>query len=231
VFCQRCGTQNAQGDAFCKNCGAPLQSPVSSAVCGRCGTPAAAGQRFCRRCGAPLPGGPAPGALGPPVASQPRRGRRLFGCSGCLGGCVIVMLVGLALAAGGFVAFRTGALSVATVMNLLGLGPGDIEVDNFRDDAVQVSILRLDTARDSKPTPATLQIGSFNISTYSAQSRARYRVDFTAGGRVLGTCSLTMRSGDHYQFVALPSELVVNRANRPASAGADLIVDTSALCR
>lgn len=229
MFCQQCGGANAEGDAFCSHCGAPLGSSAPSAVCARCGTPAVPGQRFCRRCGAPLSASVAPPAVGArPVVMRRRRSvtRMLFM------GCLWVILISVALAVGAVVAYRNGVITKATLLNLAGLGPAHVEIDNFRDDAIQVSILRLDAAKDSKPSPTALTIKPFNVSTYHAPGRGTYRVDFratTAG--TLGTCTLSARSGNRYQFVALPNHLVVNRVNRPASVGSDLIVATSRMCR
>jgi hypothetical protein len=61
MFCQRCGTKNSEGAAFCSDCGAPLQAQAAAAFCQQCGAPGRAGQRFCEGCGAPLaiPGTPA----------------------------------------------------------------------------------------------------------------------------------------------------------------------------
>ena len=133
---------------------------------------------------------------------------------------------------GGYIAFRSGALTLATVLDLVGMGPGDIEVDNFRDDAMRVSVLKIEDSQSTKPTPTSLQLESFNISTYRAQNPGKYRVDFSTGtGSALGTCTLTLKSRDHYQFVALPRQILINRVNRPVSTGTDLVVATSTLCR
>ncbi len=244
MFCRRCGTKNPEGDAFCSNCGAPLGAsgapistpPAVGPACPQCGTPAASGQPFCRRCGAALPVAgvtPAVGAGPPPTGpvAVPARARPKRGClSSCLLGCFIVILVSLGLGVAGYVAFRTGALTTAKLLNLVGLGPADIETDNFRDDTIQVSILQLDAAKGTAPT--VLKIKRFNIRTYHAANRGRFRVTFSAAtGGALGTCTLTVRSGDHYQFVTLASKIVINRVNRPASVGTDFVVATSTLCR
>lgn len=229
MLCQQCGGENAPGDAFCSHCGAPLAPSAPSVACARCGTPAVPGQRFCRRCGAPVTASVAPPAVGArPVSVRRRRSvtRMLFM------GCLWVILISVALAVGAVVAYRSGVITKATLLNLAGLGPAYVEVDNFRDDAIQVSILRLDGSKDSKPSPTALTIKSFNVSTYRAPGRGQYRVDFRATSTgTLGTCALSVRSGDRYQFVALPNQLVINRVNRPPSVGSDLIVATSRLCR
>jgi|GEM_PF-1090679 len=166
-----------------------------------------------------------------PPSAQSKRG----GCGGC-GGCLIVCLVLIALVAsvavGGFLAYQSGALTPATLLNLVGLGPGDIEVDNFRDDAIQVSIRQVEVAPDAAPASGALSLDPFDIKSYRAQNPGRYRVEFALKqGGTLGTCTLTVKSGDRYQFVALPARIAVNRANNPSSVGTDFVVQTSSLCR
>jgi hypothetical protein len=147
-------------------------------------------------------------------------------------GCLWVILIGVALVVGAVVAYRNGVITKAMLLDLAGLGPAYVEVDNFRDDAIRVSILRLDGSKDSKASPAALTIKPFNVSTYRTGGPGRYQVDFrVASTGTLGTCALAARSGDQYQFVALPDHLVINHVNRPASVGSDLIVATSRLCR
>ncbi len=194
----------------------------------------------------PPPGWQSPGY--PPLPPQPFAGWQPAGYppppppparkgSGCgpwlLAGCALTLLVCIILSIGGFVAYQSGWITTATLLTWAGLGPGDIEVDNFRDDTIQVSILQLDVPEDATPAQAVLELNAFDIRNYTAQSPGRYRVDFSASGSgvELGTCTLNVRSGDQYQFVALPEMIVVNRVNNPVATGADLIVATSALCR
>lgn len=147
-------------------------------------------------------------------------------------GCLWVILISVALAVAAVVAYRNGVITRAMLLNLAGLGPAHVEIDNFRNDPIQVSIVGLDGAKDSKRTPAALIIKPFNVTTYRTPGRGRYRVDFRgANAGTLGTCALSVRSGDRFQFVALPRRLVINRVNHPVSVGSDLIVATSRLCR
>ena len=182
---------------------------------------------------APVPGSRPVQALLP--AGKAKRGG---GCArqiliGCLVGLFAVILVCGVVGIGGFLAYRAGVFTPRTVLNLVGLGPGDIEIDNFRDDTIEVSVLQLDVASDSTPTQTSLEIHSFDIQSYLVQQPGRYQVDFgtTVGGADLGTCTITIKSGDKYQFVPLPDKIVINRVNHPVSVGSDLIVATSTLCR
>ena len=148
-------------------------------------------------------------------------------------GCIIIILGFFAIVIAGFVAYQTGIITPTTILNLAGLGPADIEVDNFRDDTIQISILQLDVASDQSPIQTTFGLNAFDVHSYRVQQPGRYRVDFgtTYNGADLGTCTLTLKSGDQYQFVALPERIAVNRLNDPPSVGTDLIVATSTLCR
>ncbi len=58
VVCQKCGTENPQGSAFCSNCGAPLNVvnvDEQPEICPGCGAKNEPGTKFCTNCGAPLP--------------------------------------------------------------------------------------------------------------------------------------------------------------------------------
>jgi hypothetical protein len=150
-----------------------------------------------------------------------------------LGGCLVLIVGCLVVGVGGFVAYQSHLITLNSVLNLVGLGPGAVEMDNFRDDAVQVSVLQLDVASDKTPIQDSFQVDSLDIHTSGLQNPGRYRVDFglTSGSADLGTCTITLKGGDLYQFVALPDKVVVNRVNRPANSGPDFVVATSALCR
>jgi hypothetical protein len=86
---------------------------------------------------------------------------------------------------------------------------------------------------DFDANKSSLEVGSFDIYTWRVTQPGHYRVDFSLspGGDELGTCTLSLKSGDRYQFVALPERVVVNRANRPSNSGEDFVIETSSLCR
>ena len=173
--------------------------------------------------------------VSPPAGSPyppPQKGNR--GCCGILTcGCLIPLVVVVLLAVGGFVAFRNGVITMDGLLNLVGLGPGSVEIDNFRNDTVYVTLTPLDTAKESTPAVSTLLLSPFDIASRRIDSPGRFRLDFgtSRGSANLGTCSLTVKSGDRYQFVSLADKVIVNRTNNPASSGRDFVIGTSALCR
>ena len=115
-------------------------------------------------------GGPAGGVAAPAHSAGAKKTGK--GCGrGLLVGCLVLGLGAVVLAVGGFVVYRSGLLTVDTVLNLVGLGPGDVEVDNFRDDTIQVAIVQVDVPAGSLPTEISLEINSFDIRTYPCRTR------------------------------------------------------------
>jgi hypothetical protein len=175
---------------------------------------------------------PPPGyAYPPPPAPPPRRG---IGCGWLiLGGCFVLLAGCIVLGGAGYFAVSSGAVTLETVLRWVGMGPATVEVDNFRDDAIVVTILQLDTASEDFPFQASLNLNAFDVHSREIGTAGRYQVDFgtEVAPASLGSCVLRLDSGDHYQFVTLPDKIVVNRVDDPVSSGTDLIVSTSALCR
>jgi len=171
-----------------------------------------------------------PGQPPAPVAAKPK-GR---GCGRWLiAGCLVLLLAGCAAGVGGYLAYQGGLLTPEMVLGLVGLGPANLEVDNFREDLVSVSITQLDAPSESLPLEVALELNPFDVRTYRVQNPGQYRIGFATatGAADLGSCTLDVRSGDHFQFVTLPDMIVVNPVDDPVSVGTDLIVSTSSLCR
>lgn len=165
-----------------------------------------------------------------PAATKPKgrgRGRWL------LVGCLMLILAGCTAGVGGYLAYRAGVLTPEAVLGLVGLGPAEIEVDNFREDPVSVSITQLDAPSESVPFEMSLDLNPFDVRTVRVQNPGVYQIGFltSGGGAGLGTCALEVGSGESYQFVTLPEMVVINRLNDPVSVGTDLVVSTSSLCR
>ncbi len=150
----------------------------------------------------------------------------LVGCAGLIGLCLVIGVAG-------YFGYQSGIFTTQGLQNLVGIGPGYVEIDNFRDDTVQISIQAPDTSDGAPSSPDTWELKAFDVHSYTAQQPGAYRVDFgaTSGGSELGSCTFTIRSGDQFQFVALPDHIVVNRVNNPPAQGSDLVVATSSLCR
>lgn len=165
-----------------------------------------------------------------PVAA-PRKRRRAG--AWVLMGCLGLLLAGCGAGVGGYLAYDAGLLTPQMLLGLVGLGPADIEVDNFREDGVYVSVVQLDAPSDSLPQESSLELNPFDVRTARLQHPGRYQIDFgtSSDAADLGSCTLSARSGELYQFVTLPDMVVINRVKDPVTVGSDLIVATSTLCR
>lgn len=109
--CPRCGTENAPGLSFCRNCGQRLMAagvsttmerpgaPEGSMACPRCGTHNRAGVAFCQNCGANLRG-VGSGYVPPAVAGEQVEVDRETGRRGAVLGPAVLLigLVGLVTA-------------------------------------------------------------------------------------------------------------------------------------
>ena len=153
---------------------------------------------------------------------------KLLAC-GCLGLIVLVLVLGV----GGYFAYKSQLITLNTFLNLVGMGPADIEVDNFRDDTIYVTMTQLDVAEGSTAEYYIMELRPFDVRTHRFASPGRFQINFgtSSAGADLGACTLSLKSGDRYQFVPLPEMIVVNPQNRPPKSGEDFIVATSAICR
>lgn len=256
--CPVCGSPLKPGLKFCESCGAPVEAapaappPTAAApVCARCGLPLKPGIRFCGSCGQPV-GEAVQWAAPAPVPSQaaevaaprgrtraakptpaPRRSGSRLG--GALRGCATVLIIILVALVALYFAFRSGILTEAKLLGLVGLGPGTIEVINLRDDAIQASITPLSESDDTteESPESTLDLKEFEFGSFGAPRPGKYRVEIEPNGKsaATGVCTLTVRSGDLYRFIALADGVMVNRANSPSTKGEDLVLETSAFCR
>lgn len=170
----------------------------------------------------------------PLPTAPPAPGKKSGGCVrnlvfGCLGLIILCALLG----GGIYFGLQSGAVTQDALLTLAGMGSAHVTVNNFRDEPVSVKIIQLDVKEDSFPSQTDMQLNAFDIRTFSASNAARYRATFalTSDGTSLGECVMQIRSGDQYQFIALPDGIMVNRENNPPTLGTDLVVATSTLCR
>jgi hypothetical protein len=123
-------------------------------------------------------------------------------------------------------------ITLDSMLRLIGRAPAVVTVYNFADNAVYVTISKLNTegntSEQSKLSFTSLAIGSLS---YSQTGRYKYQFGTREGSADLGTCTVTLEYNDEYQFVPLPGMVVVNRLNQPSSTYSDLLVQSSSLCR
>jgi ribosomal protein L40E len=218
--CPHCGAAISPTARFCRACGKPVLSAISTA--GATPVAAATGPAI------PAPPQNAQPAQTPPTP-RPRSKRRplLLGC------CVGIPILCLVSLVGGYFAFRSGVIRQTTLLNLVGLGPGSITIMNLSDAAIQVTFTPVKDSKDGESAGLNLKLSVSEVSTREA-TPGKYRIEIlreSAGASMEGACTMTLRSGDRYRYVALPNGIIVDRANSPSKKAEDLVPETSAFCR
>lgn len=169
------------------------------------------------------PGYGSPVYAAPPKAKKSALGRiLLFGCLLPIALCALASL-------GGYVALRSGIISLSA----LGLGPGDISVENRRGDAIRVAIVELAPPSGEAPIRTLLLLNGSDQRAYRVNVPGRYQVDFAleSNGAKLGFCLLTVKSGGRYLFEAGSNAITISLVDPAIPPGPGLNIATAALCR
>ena len=261
--CSHCGALISPTAKFCRECGSAIEPIQASAptptsalpsepACPHCGATISPTAKFCITCGnaitatraatistiAPALNSNPPAPTKPPrmrTKSSPPVKHAQSKTPMLLMGCVAIPLLCLLVLVGGYFAFRSGAISQKTLLNLVGIGPGSITWTNYRDDTIQINVTQLKEVKEGE-APATIQDLSLNAYDSSIQemSQGKYRVEFRRQDTeplVAEACILTIHAGDSYELVALPNGVLVYRENSPSMQVKDLDVETSSFCR
>ena len=180
------------------------------------------------------PPGSNPWGAPPPV--KPKRG-----CFGCLfRGCLVLVVLVVAVGVGGYFAIQNGVITPNTLLNLVGMGPASVQIDNFRDDKVNVEFLQTGSdvvnvgAQPSEtPTPfeTAKDIGALDITSVEVPEAGRYKLTITAAGKPVAQCTMPVKSGDRIQIVLLPTTALITRNDDTPTTGSELVLGTSSLCR
>ncbi|MCI0477473.1 MAG: zinc ribbon domain-containing protein [Anaerolineales bacterium] len=245
LACPHCGAQISANAQFCKSCGKPIVAdqslaprqviPPAERKCPHCDAAISSTAQFCRACGKAIGPSqpPLPSSLPAPSVSPPMPTKKRGGCGrplacGCLAALFLCVLAGV----GGYLAYQNDLITLGTVLRLIGRAPAVVTVYNFADNTIYVTFSELDPdGSTSEQKAVRLTSLALESRSYSQPGRYKYQFGSRDGGADLGTCTVTLRYNDEYQFVPLPGMIVVNRLNQPSATFSDLLVESSSLCR
>lgn len=169
----------------------------------------------------------------PPVEKKKPSGCLLPLTCGCVGIVVLLLLI----VGGGYYAYTQELITLdmflQPALNLVGMGPAELEVDNFREDTVHVRVYALGEADSLMGYDLNYEINPYDVRVIVIPYAGNFHLDFgtSVDGTDLGTCQMTIKSGDKYQFVPLQDQIIINDLTNPVESGADLVVSSSELCR
>jgi pSer/pThr/pTyr-binding forkhead associated (FHA) protein len=185
------------------------------------------------------PAQPPPVYAPPPAASLSQRGRAARPKRekrGCLANCLIILFVlvclVLGLAGGGYLLYQNGTISRRTVLNMIGMGTGELSIVNTTDDSLSADLIRLDTESGEPQAVNDEELETLDVSGFGGIEPGSYKLTITIPSGIPsgGDCLFEMVSGDVYQFVVVPQGIAVTRRGFEAQSAADLDFQTTALC-
>lgn len=180
---------------------------------------------------APVPVPQTPPVAPPPATPIPQTPKKKHGCLGC---CLAlgVLFILACLGVGGIaLAYKAGYINVFQIKNAFGVGYGEASVMDMLDTPIDAQITALDTDPSTLLT-TQLNLKKYEISSFRALEPGRYTIEFTdTAGVSLGSCTLAAKSGDEYQFVAVPSGIAVTRKGYDPTTAQELNILTSSLCQ
>ena len=100
-------------------------------------------------------------------------------------------------------------------------------------DTIQATVTPIKPTQEGEPAGKVYELEAYGITNLKISSAGKYRVDILirTTSKVQGTCALTVRGGDEYNFVSLPTGMLLLRENSPSYDPNDLFPETSAFCR
>jgi hypothetical protein len=112
-------------------------------------------------------------------------------------------------------------------------GASEISVVNASDAELAVRYIQLETEDGDTRTLETNRLAPLDVGGLGGIVPGRYQIEFSSQGEgpPPATCTLRLGRGDQVTFVALPQGLIVTHNGRNAQDRADLLVESSSLCR
>lgn len=155
--------------------------------------------------------------------------------------CLIVglVLVGLCLCTlvigggAGYYLYATGQLTFNQVLNWVNLGPAEIQIANFSDGELYVEMTYTNEETGETNHWGSKELASYDISSFGGLSAGEYQLTFSASNGLPtdGTCYLTVKGGDLFEFMAVPEGVGVILSGAKVATPEEVNILTSPLCQ
>ena len=167
------------------------------------------------------------------MPDAPEIKKKKHGCLWALLWFFIIVVVIILLVLGGLWSLKNGLISRRHLMNTLGQGKGEVTMLNLSDNVLNVDLKRVDLPKDKQEFDSTLEIKPDERKGLASLERGRYELTFASGSasKPAGTCTITINSGDAYEFIRATKGIIVIRTGAKQSSFEDLNITTSSLCR
>lgn len=173
---------------------------------------------------------PPPYAQPASTAMEPRKGcsclpALAIGCGALL---CLLLLVGMGI----YLFFMQGTVIPGNLLNLVGMGQGEISIVNLSQSERQSRLVYLDGEQGSEEV-GRRSLGEFGSDGFGSLKPGAYELIFLIPGEEIasGLCRLTIVSGDLYQFIILEPGILVSNERYPPNAAMDLKIESSPLCQ
>ncbi len=145
---------------------------------------------------------------------------------------MLLLLLVIVSSGGLYLLIQNGTLSQHQLLNMVGMGTGEISVANLSDDKLLITLTPLDGKGDNSILARQRTMRSMELQDFAAVQPGRYQLTVprpaAQGG---GDCLLKIESGDLYNLVVVRTGAVITRQKEPATDKSDLGFTTSVLCK
>lgn len=132
----------------------------------------------------------------------------------------------------GYYLYTSGTLSVNNILDLLNLGPSEIQVVNLSDGDIEVTLLSYDEESGEYSHAQSTTLMPFDIKTLRSISSGDYQIDVESyndlpPGQI---CNIHIKGSSFYSIAVLPEGIVIAQEGKRVSSSDDVNMETSPLC-
>ena len=115
------------------------------------------------------------------------------------------------LGSSGYYLFSSGRITLNDILNLVNLGPGEIQLVNLSDGRVEVELRWVDDEDGDTYHQDSASLEPYDMAAFRSVSSGHYELIINVpNGRPRGdTCYLNVRGGSSYHVAVVPDGIVI----------------------